>query len=44
MSRASNLRQRSPGHQLRVLLTFAEERGWRHLQLLSSANNTYNRD
>lgn len=26
------------------LLTFADERGWRHLQLLSSANNTYNRD
>jgi len=26
------------------MLTFAEERGWRHLQLLSSANNTYNRD
>jgi predicted dithiol-disulfide oxidoreductase (DUF899 family) len=28
---------------LRVL-TFAEERGWRHLRLLSSARNTYNRD
>jgi predicted dithiol-disulfide oxidoreductase (DUF899 family) len=26
------------------LLTFAEERGWRHLRLLSSADNTYNRD
>jgi predicted dithiol-disulfide oxidoreductase (DUF899 family) len=26
------------------LLTFAEERGWRHLRLLSSAGNTYNRD
>jgi predicted dithiol-disulfide oxidoreductase (DUF899 family) len=26
------------------LLTFAEERGWRRLQLLSSAKNTYNRD
>ncbi len=26
------------------LLTFAEERGWRHLQLLSSAGNAYNRD
>jgi predicted dithiol-disulfide oxidoreductase (DUF899 family) len=26
------------------LLTFAEERGWRHLRLLSSAANTYNRD
>jgi predicted dithiol-disulfide oxidoreductase (DUF899 family) len=26
------------------LLTFAEERGWRHLPLLSSARNTYNRD
>jgi predicted dithiol-disulfide oxidoreductase (DUF899 family) len=26
------------------LLTFAEERGWRHLRLLSSALNTYNRD
>ena len=24
--------------------TFAGERGWRHLQLLSSRNNTYNRD
>ena len=24
--------------------TFAQERGWRHLQLLSSRNNTYNRD
>jgi predicted dithiol-disulfide oxidoreductase (DUF899 family) len=23
---------------------FAQERGWRHLQLLSSRNNTYNRD
>lgn len=29
---------------LRRMLTLAEERGWRHLQLLSSANNTYNRD
>jgi len=26
------------------LLTFAEERGWRRLHLLSSAANTYNRD
>src|SRR5439155_11138299 len=26
------------------LLTFAEERGWRRLRLLSSATNTYNRD
>jgi predicted dithiol-disulfide oxidoreductase (DUF899 family) len=26
------------------LLAFAEERGWRHLRLLSSATNTYNRD
>jgi len=26
------------------LLTFAEERGWRHLHLLSSAANTYNRE
>jgi predicted dithiol-disulfide oxidoreductase (DUF899 family) len=26
------------------VLTFAEERGWRHLRLLSSANTTYNRD
>jgi predicted dithiol-disulfide oxidoreductase (DUF899 family) len=26
------------------LLTFAKERGWRHLRLLSSAGNTYNRD
>jgi predicted dithiol-disulfide oxidoreductase (DUF899 family) len=26
------------------VLTFAEERGWRHLRLLSSASNTYNRD
>jgi len=26
------------------LLAFANERGWRHLRLLSSANNTYNRD
>jgi predicted dithiol-disulfide oxidoreductase (DUF899 family) len=26
------------------VLTFAEERGWRHLQLVSSAHNTYNRD
>jgi predicted dithiol-disulfide oxidoreductase (DUF899 family) len=24
--------------------TFAAERGWRHLRLLSSRNNTYNRD
>jgi predicted dithiol-disulfide oxidoreductase (DUF899 family) len=24
--------------------TFARDRGWRHLQLLSSRNNTYNRD
>jgi len=26
------------------ILTFAEERGWRQLRLLSSAANTYNRD
>ena len=26
------------------MLTFAEERGWRHLQLVSSANKTCNRD
>ena len=26
------------------LLAFAEERGWRRLRLLSSANNSYNRD
>jgi predicted dithiol-disulfide oxidoreductase (DUF899 family) len=26
------------------LLTFSNERGWRHLSLLSSAGNTYNRD
>ena len=26
------------------LLTFAEERGWRRLRLLSAAANTYNRD
>lgn len=26
------------------LLAFGEERGWRHLRLLSSANNGYNRD
>jgi predicted dithiol-disulfide oxidoreductase (DUF899 family) len=26
------------------LLTFADEHGWRHLRLLSSAGNTYNRD
>src|SRR5215211_6658765 len=26
------------------LLTFGRERGWRRLRLLSSANNTYNRD
>jgi predicted dithiol-disulfide oxidoreductase (DUF899 family) len=26
------------------LLTFAQERGWRRLRLLSSAGNTYNRD
>jgi len=29
---------------LRRILTFAEERGWRRLRLLSSADNTYNRD
>jgi predicted dithiol-disulfide oxidoreductase (DUF899 family) len=29
---------------LERVLTFAEERGWRRLQLLSSAANTYNRD
>jgi predicted dithiol-disulfide oxidoreductase (DUF899 family) len=26
------------------ILTFAQERGWRRLRLLSSADNTYNRD
>jgi predicted dithiol-disulfide oxidoreductase (DUF899 family) len=26
------------------VVAFAEERGWRHLRLLSSAGNTYNRD
>ena len=26
------------------VVTFARERGWRHLRLLSSAKNTYNRD
>jgi len=26
------------------LITFGNERGWRHLRLLSSAGNTYNRD
>jgi predicted dithiol-disulfide oxidoreductase (DUF899 family) len=26
------------------VLVFAQERGWRHLRLLSSASNTYNRD
>ncbi len=26
------------------LMTFGKERGWRHLRLLSSAGNTYNRD
>ena len=26
------------------VLTFAQERGWRHLRLVSSAANTYNRD
>jgi predicted dithiol-disulfide oxidoreductase (DUF899 family) len=26
------------------VLDFAAERGWRHLRLLSSANNSYNRD
>jgi predicted dithiol-disulfide oxidoreductase (DUF899 family) len=29
---------------LRRILTFADERGWRRLRLLSSAANTYNRD
>jgi predicted dithiol-disulfide oxidoreductase (DUF899 family) len=29
---------------LAQVLTFAEERGWRRLRLLSSAGNTYNRD
>jgi predicted dithiol-disulfide oxidoreductase (DUF899 family) len=29
---------------LQRVLAFAEERGWRNLRLLSSANNTYNRD
>ncbi|HEX8624421.1 MAG TPA: DUF899 family protein [Allosphingosinicella sp.] len=29
---------------LQRLMTFAEERGWRHLRLLSSAGNSYNRD
>jgi predicted dithiol-disulfide oxidoreductase (DUF899 family) len=30
--------------QLPRIVTFAEERGWRQLRLLSSAGNTYNRD
>jgi predicted dithiol-disulfide oxidoreductase (DUF899 family) len=30
--------------RLERVLTFAGERGWRNLRLLSSANNTYNRD
>ena len=34
-------RRQSPGGPL---LTFAEERGWRHVRLLSSGGNTYNRD
>jgi predicted dithiol-disulfide oxidoreductase (DUF899 family) len=29
---------------LKRLLTFAEERGWRHLRLLSSSGNRYNQD
>jgi predicted dithiol-disulfide oxidoreductase (DUF899 family) len=29
---------------LEPVLTFARERGWRHLRLVSSANTTYNRD
>jgi predicted dithiol-disulfide oxidoreductase (DUF899 family) len=29
---------------LQRILTFAQERGWRRLRLLSSAGNTYNRD
>ena len=29
---------------LQRILNFGEERGWRHLRLLSSARNTYNRD
>jgi predicted dithiol-disulfide oxidoreductase (DUF899 family) len=29
---------------LERVLAFAEDRGWRHLRLLSSAHNTYNRD
>ncbi len=29
---------------LRRILAFAAERGWRHLRLVSSAGNTYNRD
>jgi predicted dithiol-disulfide oxidoreductase (DUF899 family) len=29
---------------LPLILTFGEERGWRRLRLLSSADNTYNRD
>jgi len=29
---------------LERILTFAQERGWRRLRLLSSAGNTYNRD
>jgi predicted dithiol-disulfide oxidoreductase (DUF899 family) len=28
----------------RRIRTFADERGWRHLRLLSSQNNSYNRD
>jgi predicted dithiol-disulfide oxidoreductase (DUF899 family) len=30
--------------KLELLLTWGEERGWRHLRLLSSARNSYNRD
>jgi predicted dithiol-disulfide oxidoreductase (DUF899 family) len=29
---------------LERLLTFVDERGWRHLRVVSSAHNTYNRD
>src|SRR5215510_3432031 len=32
------------GAPIERILTFASERGWRHLRLLSSAGTTYNRD
>jgi predicted dithiol-disulfide oxidoreductase (DUF899 family) len=43
LSRRVNLAvvARSPAERIRA---FADERGWRHLRLLSSAENSYNRD